>query len=46
MCRNQPSMPCTLMVQGSPGMEQGQAKDAYEVMLFSKDGKPSVFARH
>jgi len=34
------------MVQGSPGMEQGQGKDAYNVMLFSKGGKSSVFAQH
>lgn len=34
------------MVQGSPGMEQGQGKDAYNVILFSKGGRPSVFAQH
>lgn len=34
------------MVQGSPGMEQGQGKDPYSVVLFSKGGKTSVFAQH
>lgn len=34
------------MVQGSPGMEQGRGKDPYSVILFSKLGKPAVFARH
>lgn len=34
------------MVLGSPGMEQGQGKDAYYVMLFAKDGTPRVFAQH
>jgi hypothetical protein len=34
------------MVQGSPGMEQGQGKDPYKVILFSKGGKPTVFAQH
>ncbi len=34
------------MVQGSPGMEQGQGKDAYNVILFSKGGESTVFARH
>lgn len=34
------------MVQGSPGMEQGRGKDPYNVMLFSKGGKSSVFAQH
>ena len=34
------------MVPGSPGMEQGQGKDPYYVMLFSKGGSPTVFARH
>lgn len=32
------------MPQGSPGMEQGAAKDAYEVLLFDKAGKTRVFA--
>lgn len=30
---------------GSPGMEMGARKDAYEVIAFTKDGKTSVFAR-
>jgi len=34
------------MVQGSPGMEQGQGKDPYNVILFSGGGKSSVFAQH
>ena len=34
------------MPMGSPGMEQGGAKDAYDVIAFTKDGKTSVFAKH
>ena len=34
------------MVQGSPGMEQGPAKDPYQVLLFDAGGKFTVFARH
>jgi hypothetical protein len=34
------------MVLGSPGMEQGQGKDPYNVMLFSKGSSPTVFAQH
>ena len=34
------------MVQGSPGMEQGQGKDAYDVILFGAARRPAVFARH
>jgi hypothetical protein len=30
---------------GSPGMEQGSRKDAYEVIAFTKDGKTSVYAK-
>jgi hypothetical protein len=30
---------------GSPGMEQGDRKDPYEVMAFTSDGKTSVYAR-
>jgi hypothetical protein len=30
---------------GSPGMEMGVRKDAYEVIAFTKDGKTSVYAR-
>lgn len=31
---------------GSPGMEQGQHKDMYEVLLLDKNGKPSVYSRY
>ena len=34
------------MPMGSPGMEQGGVKDAYDVIAFTKDGKTSVFAKH
>jgi len=34
------------MPMGSPGMDQGGAKDAYDVIAFTKDGKTSVFAKH
>ena len=34
------------MPMGSPGMEQGGRKDAYNVVAFTKDGKTSVFAKH
>jgi hypothetical protein len=30
---------------GSPGMEQGDRKDPYEVIAFTKDGKRSVYAK-
>jgi hypothetical protein len=33
------------MPQGSPGMEQGDAKDPYEVLLFEKTGKTTVYAK-
>ena len=33
------------MPQGSPGMEQGDAKDPYEVLLFDKTGKTTVYAK-
>ena len=33
------------MPQGSPGMEQG-AKEPYDVVAFTKDGKTTVFAKH
>ncbi len=36
-----PAMPL-----GSPGMETNGAKDAYDVMLFTADGKSQVYARH
>lgn len=32
------------MPVGSPGMEQGGRKDAYDVLLFDKAGKTKVFA--
>ncbi len=32
------------MPQGSPGMEQGAPKDAYDVVLFDKAGKTRVYA--
>jgi len=31
---------------GSPGMEQGDRVDPYEVVLFSDEAPPSVFAKH
>lgn len=31
---------------GSPGMEQGDRKDPYEVLLFTASGESRVFARH
>jgi len=34
------------MPVGSPGMEQGARKDAYEVTAFTAQGRTSVFARH
>jgi hypothetical protein len=34
------------MVQGSPGMEQGQGSDPYKVILFKKGEWPRIFARH
>jgi len=30
---------------GSPGMEMGSRKDAYDVLSFDRDGKTSVYAR-
>ena len=33
------------MPQGSPGMEQGQPKQAYEVLLFDAQGRSTVYAR-
>ena len=33
------------MPVGSPGMEQGNQKDPYEVLLFDKSGKTSVYAK-
>jgi hypothetical protein len=34
------------MPMGSPGMEQGGAKQPFLTMAFTKDGKKTVFARH
>lgn len=34
------------MPAGSPGMEMGSRKDAYEVIAFNRDGTTRVFARH
>ncbi len=31
---------------GSPGMEDGDRKEPYEVLLIKKDGSTEVFARH
>ena len=33
------------MPVGSPGMEMGPRKDAYDVIAFTKDGKTSVYAK-
>ena len=34
------------MPMGSPGMEQGNAKEPYDVLAFKKDGTSTVFAKH
>jgi hypothetical protein len=34
------------MPMGSPGMEQGGAKQPFTTMAFTKDGKKSIFAKH
>lgn len=34
------------MPAGSPGMEAGDAKDPYDVLLLKKDGTAEVFAKH
>jgi hypothetical protein len=34
------------MPMGSPGMEMDGAKDAFDVMLFTRDGKSRVYASH
>ena len=34
------------MVMGSPGMEHGDHKQPYQVVLFDKSGKTKVFASH
>jgi hypothetical protein len=33
------------MPMGSPGMEQGGAKQPYNVTAFTKDGRKTVFAK-
>ena len=34
------------MVQGSPGMESGQGKDPYNVVLFNASGRTTIFSAH
>ena len=34
------------MPMGSPGMEQGGAKQPFNTMAFTRDGKKTVFAKH
>ena len=34
------------MPMGSPGMEMGDHKDPYDVLLLAKDGTTTVFASH
>lgn len=34
------------MPMGSPGMEQGGAKQPYSVAAFTEDGRKTVFAKH
>ena len=34
------------MPMGSPGMEQGGVRQPYETILFTRDGRRRVFARH
>ena len=34
------------MPMGSPGMEQGSAKDPYDTVAFTRDGKKTIFAKH
>ena len=34
------------MVPGSPGMEAGGRSEPYKVLLFTRDGKTTVFASH
>jgi hypothetical protein len=34
------------MVPGSPGMEQGDVRQPYDVLLVARDGSTSVFAHH
>lgn len=34
------------MPMGSPGMEQGNAKDPYDTVVFTKGGARSVYVKH
>ena len=34
------------MPVGSPGMEHGDRKDAFQTISYTKDGKTAVFASH
>lgn len=34
------------MPAGSPGMEQGESKAAFDVRAFTRDGRTTVFASH
>ncbi len=34
------------MPMGSPGMESGEHRSAYSVILFQEDGKTSVYAKY
>jgi hypothetical protein len=34
------------MPMGSPGMEQGNTKEPYDVIAFKKDGTSTVYAKH
>ena len=34
------------MPVGSPGMEAGSQREAYQVIAFTRDGRTSVFARY
>jgi hypothetical protein len=34
------------MPMGSPGMEQGNVKEPYDVIAFKKDGTSTVYAKH
>jgi hypothetical protein len=34
------------MPVGSPGMEQGNRRDSYQVLAFTREGRTSLFATH
>jgi hypothetical protein len=34
------------MPVGSPGMEMGDRKDAYQVLMFNESGQTRVFSEH